>query len=83
MSKFGKALAPIRKTITVHVLPKQAFDVFTSEMNRWWPAEYTAFPRNAIVIEPKRGGRWFERGTEGSEGTNGNVLDWQVDGQRK
>ena len=76
MSKFGKALAPIRKTITVHVPPKQAFDVFTREMNRWWPAEYTAFPREAIVIEPKRGGRWFERGTEGNEGTNGKVLDW-------
>ena len=83
MSKSGKALPPIRKTITVHVPPKQAFDVFTKEMNRWWPAEYTAFPREAIVIEPKRDGRWFERGTEGSEGTNGKVLDWQVDDQRK
>lgn len=93
MNNSGKSLAPIRKTITVHVPPKRAFDVFTKEMNRWWPAEYTAFPREAIVIEPEPGGRWFERGTEGSEGTNGKVLDWrapervllawQIDGQWK
>ena len=78
MSKSEEALAPIRKAITVHVPPKRAFDVFTKEMNRWWPAEYTAFPRETIVIEPKRGGRWFERGTEGSEGNTGKVLDWQA-----
>ena len=78
MSQAAKPLAPIRKSITVHATPKRAFEVFTAGMNAWWPPEYTPFPREAIVIEPKRGGRWFERGTEGSEGNTGKVLDWHA-----
>jgi uncharacterized protein YndB with AHSA1/START domain len=73
--------APIRSEITVHATPKRAFEIFTQGMHRWWPAEYTQFPRDAIVIEPKNGGRWFERGKEGNETTNGKVLDWQPPGR--
>jgi uncharacterized protein YndB with AHSA1/START domain len=78
MSKTAKSLPPVRKSVTVHATPKRAFEVFTAGMNTWWPAEYTPFPREAIVIEPKRGGRWFEKGTEGSEGNTGKVIDWQA-----
>lgn len=76
-----KKFAPIRKEITVPAAPKRAFEVFTQGMHGWWPAEYTRFPREAIVIEPRSGGRWFERGKEGSETTNGKVIDWQPPGR--
>lgn len=77
MSKFD----PIRKEITVHATPRRAFEVFTQGMHDWWPAEYTQYPRDAIVIEPKSGGSWFERGKEGNETTNGKVIDWQPPGR--
>lgn len=73
-----KKLPPVRKSITVHATPKHAFDIFTRDMNRWWPAEFTPFPRSSIVIEPKPDGRWFETGTGGEVGNTGKVLAWQA-----
>jgi hypothetical protein len=81
MTKQRGALAPIRKTITVQATPPHAFEAFTSGMNSWWPADYTPFPREAIVIEPRAGGRWYKRGSEGSETTNGKVIQWDPPGR--
>jgi uncharacterized protein YndB with AHSA1/START domain len=81
MTKQRVALAPIRKTITVQATPQHAFEVFTGGMNSWWPADYTPFPREAIVIEPRVGGRWYESGSEGSETTNGKVMQWDPPGR--
>lgn len=87
------APAPIRKSLHVGVGPRRAFEVFTAGMHRWWPAEYSllASPRQEIVMEPRQGGRWFERGADGTECDWGRVLAWepparvllawQIDGQ--
>jgi uncharacterized protein YndB with AHSA1/START domain len=70
------AFAPVRKTIQIKASQERTFEIFAA--GRWWPKQHTLLgaPRQALVIEPKAGGRWFERGTDGSECNWGKVLVW-------
>lgn len=72
-------IAPVRKSIAVAAPPEAAFRLFTEGMHRWWPPAHTInpVPRADIVIEPNPGGRWFERGTDGSECDWGRVALWE------
>lgn len=73
--------APIRKSIRVRVAPARAFEIFTAKMSQWWLKTHTINPTKSplrdIVIEPRPGGRWFERGEDGSECSWGKVLAWE------
>jgi uncharacterized protein YndB with AHSA1/START domain len=71
--------APVRVSHRVEASPARAFDVFTSGMGRWWNKSHSigASPQADVVIEPKAGGRWFERGEDGSETEWGRVLVWE------
>lgn len=73
--------APIRKSIHVNAAPARAFDIFTAGMARWWIKTHSINPTKSpikdIVIEPHPGGRWFERGEDGSECQWGKVLAWE------
>ncbi len=64
-------VAPVRHSVRVPVEPARAFRAFTSAMQQWWDPAISANPSKspiaAIVLEPKVGGRWFERGVDGSE----------------
>jgi uncharacterized protein YndB with AHSA1/START domain len=69
----------VRKSITVDAPPERAFDVFTSGMTRWWPLDthhIGASEPNQVVVEPRAGGRWFERAPDGSECEWGRVIAW-------
>jgi uncharacterized protein YndB with AHSA1/START domain len=71
--------APIRKTIVVAASTERAFQVFTEEMSTWWPLSTSHIGKvdaKSAVIEPFVGGRWFERGVDGSECDWGRVLTW-------
>ena len=72
---------PVLKSIRVQAKPARAFEVFTAKMARWWLPTHTINPTKspiaAIVIEPRPGGRWYERGADGSECEWGRVLVWQ------
>lgn len=72
-------IAPIVKSVTVKAPPERAFALFTGAISSWWPTGKTvgANPHVAIVIEPKTGGRWFERDAEGTETSWGKVLAWE------
>jgi uncharacterized protein YndB with AHSA1/START domain len=76
-------LAPVRKRMRVNAPPARAFDVFTTGMRRWWRADYSInrSPIRDIVVEPRAGGRWFERGEDGSECQWGKVLAWEPPGR--
>ena len=69
----------IRGTITVAVPAEQAFAVFTGSFGSWWPREYHIGQAEMAdaVVEPRAGGRWYERGTDGSECDWGRVLAWE------
>ncbi len=76
---FQIAPAPIRKTIRVGANPARAFQVFTAGMARWWRPEHNIAdtPFVDVVVEPRTGGRWFERDKDRAECTWGKVLLWQ------
>jgi uncharacterized protein YndB with AHSA1/START domain len=73
------AEVPIQKSIRVGVSVERAFQVLTEEMTTWWPlATYHIGKVDAksVVLEPFVGGRWFERGVDGSECNWGRVRTW-------
>ena len=76
-------IAPILRSIEVKATPARAFDLFMNHMAQWWPAGRTVgeFPHVAIVVEPRVGGKWFERDAEGRETQWGHVLAWQPPGR--
>lgn len=76
-------IAPIARTVTVKVPPDRAFDLFVNNIADWWPRGQTVGkkPHVALVIEPRAGGRWFERDEDGTETNWGHVLAWEPPGR--
>jgi len=68
----------IRKEVTVNASAEKAFRVFTADFNAWWPSSHhiSKVELKEAVIEPKQGGRWYERGVDDSECEWGRVLTW-------
>ncbi len=71
--------APVRKSIFVNAPPAHAFDVFTDGIGRWWPKSHKIGQADLDrpVIEPREGGRWYERDVDGSECEIGRVAAWE------
>jgi uncharacterized protein YndB with AHSA1/START domain len=73
-------IAPVRKSVVVDASPPQAFAVFTSGINRWWPNNHSIggpSPIRESIIEPFVGGRWYTRHEDGSDVVIGHVRVWQ------
>jgi uncharacterized protein YndB with AHSA1/START domain len=70
--------APIRRNVHVGVSRERAFEIFTARIGHWWPKTHHigAADLDTLVIEPRQGGRWYERGIDGSECEVGKVLLW-------
>jgi uncharacterized protein YndB with AHSA1/START domain len=57
----------IEKTLLLRCRPARAFELLTEEAGAWWPPDrrHTKDPNSVIKIE--RGGRFYERSSDGTE----------------
>ena len=70
----------VRKTITVEASREHAFEVFTAGFAGWWPSDthYIGDQQpETVVIEPREGGRCYERAADGTECDWGKVVAWE------
>lgn len=85
MSSPETAVEAIRKTVTVECPVEHAFRTFTEEIGTWWPLHHSSISATAedgeapetAVLEPRPGGRLYERDRDGRECTWGTVLAWE------
>jgi uncharacterized protein YndB with AHSA1/START domain len=66
----------ITKAVTVKASQQHAFKVFTAGFTTWWPSSHHIGKADMAeaVLEQREGGRWYERGVDGSECDWGSVL---------
>ena len=79
MADIAPAL-PVRKTVVVNATQSHAFEVFTQGFDSWWPKGHHIGKAEmlAAVIEPHTGGRWYEKGVDGSECDWGKVIAYEA-----
>ena len=82
MNDVSQRIAPaaIRKTIDVKAPVDRAFAVFASQMGEWWHKEHSlaqGIKQVDVVIEPRAGGRWYEKADDGSEYEWGKVIAYE------
>ncbi|HEX3546777.1 MAG TPA: SRPBCC family protein [Mycobacterium sp.] len=79
MSTHSAAEVEVVRSITVPLSPAKAFDLFTGRMTEFWPPEHSigSSPFEAVILEPREGGRWYERSADGRECEWGRVLVWE------
>jgi uncharacterized protein YndB with AHSA1/START domain len=72
-------IPPVGGKVTVSVPVEQAFRVFTDSFNTWWPQQHHIGQADLAeaILEPRAGGRWYERGVDGSTCDWGRVLVWE------
>src|SRR5438477_5848884 len=69
----------IHKEIIVNASQDKAFRVFTEGFDSWWPRTHhiAKVGMKQAIVEPKLGGRWYEKGIDGSECDWGKVIAWE------
>ncbi len=69
----------VAHTLTVRASVERAFAVFTEGFGSWWPATHHLGDAELAdaIIEPRAGGRWYERNADGSECDWGHVIAWE------
>jgi len=72
-------IAPVVTSVPVKAPPARAFEIFTGDIGRWWPADKTIAktPSVDVVIEPHAGGRWYEIDAAGAITPWGRVMAWE------
>jgi uncharacterized protein YndB with AHSA1/START domain len=70
--------ATVRRAVTVDAPIERAFNVFTEQLEAWWPHDtHQVGPTPAdAVMEPFEGGRCYARAHDGTQTDWGRVLAW-------
>jgi uncharacterized protein YndB with AHSA1/START domain len=69
----------LTKTITVDLPVEDAFRLFTEGIATWWPFDTHSIGEHeveTVVLEPRLGGRLYERTKAGEERDWGSVVVW-------
>jgi uncharacterized protein YndB with AHSA1/START domain len=76
---MASTISDINGKVTVGVPIERAFQVFTARLGTWWPSDYHIGGAEMAdaILEPRAGGRWYERGVDGTECDWGTVLEWE------
>jgi len=68
---------PITLAFPVACSSRHAFEMWTSRIGTWWPADHTVSGRPAaVVLEGGPGGRIYERCADGTEHEWGRITAW-------
>jgi hypothetical protein len=72
-------IEPLRLSFDVQCRIEHAFDVWTNRIDQWWPHGHSVSAESGleVVLEPRVGGRIFERTPSGAEHDWGEVTLWQ------
>jgi uncharacterized protein YndB with AHSA1/START domain len=72
-------MVAVKHTLSVDAPLERAFAVFTDGFGRWWPTTHHIGKSDLVdaVIEPRAGGRWYEKNADGSECDWGHVIAWE------
>lgn len=72
-------MEPLRLEFEVACSPEHAFSTWSERFGQWWPADHTASGESDsyVVLEPRVGGRLFERTAAGDEIDWGEITLWE------
>jgi hypothetical protein len=72
-------IEPLRLSFEVAATPVHAFEVWTGRIDQWWPLDHTASGEDGltVVLEPRVGGRIYERTPAGAEHDWGEITIWE------
>jgi uncharacterized protein YndB with AHSA1/START domain len=78
MSTESTAAVGVVRSVSVPLSQARTFELFTTRMTDFWPKEHSIGSSEIaeVLVEPHTGGRWFERGVDGSECPWGRVAAW-------
>jgi uncharacterized protein YndB with AHSA1/START domain len=78
----GEEDAAPRVSVTVPATPAEAFRIYTERQIEWQPpAHLTVKDPDAVIMEPRVGGRYYERGADGTEVVRGTITEWAPPGR--
>lgn len=71
-------IEPLTLSYEIKCPPEHAFEVWTTRLSSWWPRGHSASgdPETSVFLEPRLGGRIFERTSDGTEIDWGVITDW-------
>jgi hypothetical protein len=72
------SVEPLRLSFEIACPTEHAFAVWTERLSTWWPKGHSASgdPATVVTLEPRLGGRIFERTSDGTEIDWGEITFW-------
>ena len=69
---------PLRLSFEIACPPDHAFEVWTTRLSSWWPSGHSVsgHPGTVVTLEPRLGGRIYERTPDGDEIDWGEITSW-------
>lgn len=80
MASTVEPLEPVSLSVSVPVAPDRAFELFTAEIDRWWPLAALSVGQErsrGVGIEPQVGGGIVETIEDGEIAVWGTVVRWE------